>query len=351
MTIMYASEAVARILGISAEEMTEKSFYYCIQENCLPEAIRCLESAKANDSIAYLRFWFRDPRQDEHRDDESLDDANSRLGSSSEEEDGGVELERQDERPTNYQQSAIRPTVEGYRDSETSQGDSSTARTSGNSTDIEGSATNSVFDGLETSRSSTSSLPQLNSPTSQDRSRQDQTPEQVPERNESIELEAVVSCTSDGMVVILRRARPVAPEVLQDSAQPVYANGLFASPWAQEPILPLAQQGMAVARDGRMVPRLVPAAPYPQAGGYAAFPPGHAGPPMDQFMNSIREVAVFAWALTGINGCLETYGRGKPMGESQPPDGFPVWAPDVHEGNVTGAGQASSNRQFPPPPS
>jgi hypothetical protein len=44
-------------------------------------------------------------------------------------------------------------------------------------------------------------------------------------------------------------------------------------------------------------------------------------------MDSIRQVAVFAWSLTGINGSLVQYARGKAAGQSQPPDGFPVWTP------------------------
>src|SRR5437762_3926803 len=77
LTIMYATKAIFDILGISDEEAKGRSFYECIQENCLGEAVRCLESAKANDSIAYLRFWFRDPRQpdpNQHMDDQNSDD-------------------------------------------------------------------------------------------------------------------------------------------------------------------------------------------------------------------------------------------------------------------------------------
>ena len=70
---MYSTNAVADILGVSAEEMHGKSFYECIDENCLPDAIRCLESAKANDSIAYLRFVFRDPRRAEDLDQGQMD--------------------------------------------------------------------------------------------------------------------------------------------------------------------------------------------------------------------------------------------------------------------------------------
>jgi hypothetical protein len=62
--IMYATGGLAEVLGITGEDLRGKSFYYCIHRNCLRDAIRCLENAKANDSIAYLRFWWRDPRED-----------------------------------------------------------------------------------------------------------------------------------------------------------------------------------------------------------------------------------------------------------------------------------------------
>ena len=44
-------------------------------------------------------------------------------------------------------------------------------------------------------------------------------------------------------------------------------------------------------------------------------------------MDSIREIAVFAWALAGINGHIADYstGPGKASGESQPTDGLPLW--------------------------
>src|SRR2546423_5126128 len=65
-TIMFATSGVANILGIRAEQLIGKSFYFCIAENCLSDAVRCLERAKANDSIAYLRFWFRNPLLEGH---------------------------------------------------------------------------------------------------------------------------------------------------------------------------------------------------------------------------------------------------------------------------------------------
>lgn len=88
LSVMYATSAVSSILGISPEQVKHKSFYECIQENCLPEAIRCLESAKANDSIAYLRFWFRDPS----RGDEDTDEDRHDTTTESSDSDGGVSL-------------------------------------------------------------------------------------------------------------------------------------------------------------------------------------------------------------------------------------------------------------------
>lgn len=108
------------------------------------------------------------------------------------------------------------------------------------------------------------------------------------------EIEAVISCTSDGLVVVLRRARPQIPSG-------DYNDGLFAAPWGAEPIQPLQPSRSSVRATG--------------------------GPPTDSFMASIREVAVFAWSLTGINGNIATYGHGTPTGEAVPPTGFPVWDP------------------------
>lgn len=87
LTIMFATDAVASILGLRSDQVHGKSFYECIAENCLLDAIKCLESAKANDSIAYLRFWYRDPRREEDFENEE-DDGDE--GSS--DSDGGAQL-------------------------------------------------------------------------------------------------------------------------------------------------------------------------------------------------------------------------------------------------------------------
>ena len=59
---MYATQAVIAIFGLSVQQLLHKSFYECIQEASLAEAVTSIENAKVNDSMAYLRFWSRDPR-------------------------------------------------------------------------------------------------------------------------------------------------------------------------------------------------------------------------------------------------------------------------------------------------
>src|SRR5215470_7806889 len=93
LTIMYATTGIQRIVGISSENMKGRSFYYCIAENCLEDAVKCLETAKGNDSIAYLRFWFRDPRQDDQAnqftpDAEDTDAGMTDVAMSEDDEDG-----------------------------------------------------------------------------------------------------------------------------------------------------------------------------------------------------------------------------------------------------------------------
>jgi hypothetical protein len=246
-TIMYATSGVTEILGLSPRQLISKSIFYCIQERCLRDAVRCLEGAKSNDSIAYLRFWFRNPLQDDD-----------------------VEM-----------------------------GGNGNTPSSGATTDPFGSM------------------------------------------SPSIELEAVVSCTSDGLVVILRRARAPAPTTttpLPPQPVPVYANGLFAAPWALEPVFsygttsyphdgPISrsvypEQKRTLYRDDTASHMGANAASsshnftYPPQPGIKES--GHSGPPAHNLMDTIRDVAVFAWGIVGINRSLERYKCGTPTGDAQP---------------------------------
>ncbi|KAG0649165.1 Hypoxia-inducible factor 1-alpha [Hyphodiscus hymeniophilus] len=324
LTVMYATDAIQGILGVTAEQFKEKSFYECIQENCLPDAIRCLESAKANDSIAYLRFWYRDPRRAEDFDEEMRE-----ASLSSDSDDGGVELHghmdidaaRVAETSGSAEETAGSST--NYSGHETSGDDapihgstSPQSRPLGNHrtsseesrTDLQQNSANAIFDREHGSRSQSSSL--LVSP--ENRRARPAGRAAAPPPVDPFEIEAVVSCTSDGLVVVMRRARPIIPTAHAQEPVPMYPHGLFAAPWGGNPILP-HQYHPDVNN------------PFVHGFGAPVIPAG--GPPEDDFMNSIREVAVFAWSLTGINGNIASYGHGVPRGESQPPTGLPIWDP------------------------
>ena len=297
LTVMYATSGIEQVIGISGEAMKGKSFYYCIAPNCLEDAVRCLESAKGNDSIAYMRFFFRDPRQadpPEAVSSESEDDIMTDVPGSDEETDGGVEpnglsyFDDPSPRPFSHPSNSMGNSEEPPLNARTDSGDST------NLADTH----QSIFGVRSRTHSSNSSL--LSSPRSEF-------------RDDPIELEAVISCTSDGLVVCLRRARPMLPGTLP-AAQPAQQyNGVFAAPWAINPVFHPALPPMSPYPLGAQHPSMVPATPLQQF--------------QKSFMQSIRDVAVFAWALTGINGSLTDYARGNPVGESQPPRGFPVWNP------------------------
>jgi hypothetical protein len=301
LSIMFATNAVATILGMRPDEIKDKSFYDCIQENCLPDAMRCLESAKANESIAYLRFWFRDPRdpeelddddEDEDEDDEDMGRGSNRDSESMDSESGGVPLNED------------------------------TDMDGGFPFDNPGRAAN----GFE-----------ARGPVPAQPLRPSRTPERSRNRGrepEPLELEAVVSCTSDGLVVVLRKARPpipapvpqplLAPAIPAAPVAPVapvpnYQNGLFAAPWGQNPIQPYVPQEQLYTFRPPLLPQYMPLQESVKAAG---------GPPVDQLMRSIRDVAVFAWALVGINGNLANYGRGVPLDRAQP-DALPIWDPEA----------------------
>ncbi|KIW19567.1 hypothetical protein PV08_00140 [Exophiala spinifera] len=286
-TIMYATSGVSTILGLDPEQIIGKSFYYCVQENCLRDAVKCLESAKANDSIAYLRFWYRNPLQPESRThSEALPD------NESDEDEGGV------------------PLVGSERSgSTTSMADATTPRPTPATVDHQGTGSssvqqlapvvdNGVHRTISNNSTNTGSVgPVVSDDLNSDRRGSSQTPAEDLQTG-PLEIEAVISCTSDGLVVVLRKASPLAPHTLELAEAPHFANGVFASPWAPEPVMPDSVVG---AQDLTTT----------------------------SFMTAIKEVAVFAWSLTGINGSLAQYARGHASGEALPPDGLPVWDPDA----------------------
>ena len=259
--------------------------------------MQCLESAKANDSIAYLRFWFRNPLEDENRSrDASMADAHS---SDDDEDDGGVRIARQEGSPDMCRRSPD-PAGPGadevsttYMAGSEEHHEATSRSSSGISTDLEHTASDTIFDAPihQGSHSSASSVEPAN---------------EAIANADPVEVEAVVSCTSDGLVVVIRRARPLVPQAVGATEPVNYTNGLFASPWALDPVVPAGMPEDAVPK--------------------AAVPPGTESDPAG-FMTAIRDVAVFAWSLAGINGTLTDLSRGQPSGESQPPGGLPIWDP------------------------
>lgn len=295
LTIMYATSGIEHIIGISGEQMKGRSFYYCIGESCLEDAVKCLETAKGNDSIAYLRFLFRDPRQD----DETSEDVSSAEDSTDAEmtDAGASESEAEFQSAVPEQAGGGQGAGSQVNTGQPSSGENIQHGSTG------GSAGSSH---LSTGASTASST------------------------ETSIELEAVVSCTSDGLVVCLRRARPAVPETIQNTVMPPQTaphpyTGYYAAPWGLQPVYqpyaptgfgPMAYPGMPSAYGG---PPPMPPAPM----GYHAA----AGPNEQDFLRAIQECGVFAWDLVGINGSLADVARGEPGGRAAPPDGPTVWAP------------------------
>jgi len=224
LTVMFCTDAIAKVLGINKEYMLGKSFYDLVSQDCLRDAISSIESAKGNDSIAYLRFWCRDPRFPHE-----MEELNDALEDSDIESDGEV-------------------------------------------------------DGLG-ARGLSSLSPNGTRPSF-----------------EPIQLEAVISCTSDGLVVILRKAPALSPNE---------GNQMMAAPWGVNPIRPHTYSPVASSpfQHGPDAPEKQPDAPDKES-----------------FLKSIREVAVFAWALAGINGNIAAYGKGKGRAEAVPP-ALPIYNP------------------------
>ena len=269
---MFATTAVSAVLGVRPDQIQNKSFYECIRENCLTDAVRCLESAKANDSLAYLRFWYRDPRRQEDF--------------------------QEDER--NNQGSDEREAVNDAR----------IACLADSRLDFAPSAWEGL-DGQYTKRSyhsvvhwQTSQQLQANSSRLGDRQLQQQ-------HVLSLELEAVISCTSDGLLVVLRKARPVIPVPHPPLLPFDLETGLFAAPWPQwSTTPPYVPPDASYSFRPPLHPQLLPL-----RDNVAATDRAH----LDQLMKSIRDVAVFAWALVGINENMTADKRGMPATDSQYP--------------------------------
>lgn len=319
LTVMFATNAVSSILGVRPDQVQDKSFYECIAENCLADAIKCLESAKANDSIAYLRFWYRDPRRDEDFEDDEEDDDDD------EEEDDEESEQEQDREMTSGDDESLDGNAHIGNAMEVDANEMCDPKIK---TEASISPELSKVAVLANGDSQESYLPSLSETHAYQTS--EETCQQAPNRARrgdgrrgrsrnpipTFELEAVVSCTSDGLVVVLRKARPPIPSLHPPLLPVDFENGLFAAPWSEHPIRPYYPPEHFYTFRPPLLPQYMPLREHVKTAG---------GPPIDQLMKSIRDVAVFAWALVGINGNIAVYGRGVPGESSQPHDALPVW--------------------------
>ncbi|EGY20826.1 uncharacterized protein VDAG_02350 [Verticillium dahliae VdLs.17] len=282
LTVMFATNAVSTILGVRPDQMRDKSFYECIQENCLPDAIRCLERAKANDSIAYLRFWYRDPRREEDFDEEEDEEEDD------EDEDGRRSInsgdsECGDAQLYSHMDIDVNPSSPKIKlEHEDSHQSMSSISSAFNGVAMESGSSGGVYQTPPSAGSRTGPGRPVPESGRMPRARRRRAP--VP----PLELEAVVS--------FLRAASSPLPGPATHSPRvPTGAQYNFQLPYATQQ--PSQYGGTVKAADG---------------------------PPLDPLMSSIRGVAVLAWALIGIDGNLATYTRGLPQGKAQPPDGIPI---------------------------
>jgi len=248
------------ILDFPPPEAVGMSFFEFISPGCLQDAVEALERAKENDSIAYLRFFARDPRaagvelDDGHgphrRRQRRSRSPRLRRGRSNPGRHTGESTSNQEPEPEGDANgdSIMTSDEEGEEDDGDHSGEG-------------GGEDNGHY------YSSSHSTPRTSLSNS------------IPLTNRGPEVEAVVSCTSDGLVVVLRRARPMIP--FSDPRM-----GFFASPWARLPYHPPNQ----------------------------ALGSGPGGPAPADFMDSIRQVAVFAWCLRGINENMVQFARFEPDG-------------------------------------
>ncbi|KAI0852435.1 hypothetical protein F5Y00DRAFT_226610 [Daldinia vernicosa] len=311
LTVMFATNAVSSILGVRPDQIKDKSFYECIAENCLADAIKCLESAKANDSIAYLRFWYRDPRREEDFEEEDDEDDED-----DEEDDEDIENGHHDElSKDNDEKLDGHVHAENAMDVDFDESYGIKIKTEAgvspelSKADILANGEPRAFTrSYQTSGVACHQIPN-SAMRANRRRRRNRNP--IP----TFELEAVVSCTSDGLVVVLRKARPPIPSLHPPLLPIDFENGLFAAPWSEQPIRPYYPPEHFYTFRPPLLPQYMPLREHVKAAG---------GPPVEQLMKSIRDVAVFAWALVGINGNYAAYSRGVPRESSQPHDELPT---------------------------
>jgi len=268
-SILYATSALNDLLGVELDNSVGTSFYECIQRQCLEGAIQAIEHAKENDSIAYLRFIWRNPGEDPDDRDPTYGEGGD-AAATSRNANGRVQ---QQSTSTGDSARSLR-SLPGYRNN------SHSSHNGGGSSSNGGVAHIALSEGDKSS-----SLDSAPSPCVQ--------PSALP----APVVEVVVSCTSDGLVVVLRKARPIIPSS-GTLGPPI---GQFVSPWST--VVSTSRRRTADEMD---TPADIP-------------DPRLSGPAAADFMESIRQVAVFAWSLRSINEGVLQYARSPEVAEGKQP--------------------------------
>lgn len=265
--ILYSTEAVTDMLGITPDELKGKSFLECIQEGDVMEATDTIERSKENNSIAYLRFHWRDPRTPVRRRRVMRTvGANTNITRGSDDRsqasrDGGNARSsvtpRADVESTARSRNVLSDAqqVDGEHGAESdaysAEGDSDEDDEDSEGEDEDDIEEEEEFDDDEDDNGFHA------------RSR-------PPLLFQNAPVECVISCTSDGLVAVLRRSR--IPELEHQINRTV-----ALAPWARRPVLP-----------------------DPATLGNQQYP-------TETYMETIRQIATFAWNCTEINGTVRQY--------------------------------------------
>jgi hypothetical protein len=121
--------------------------------------------------------------------------------------------------------------------------------------------------------------------------------------DDCLEVECLISASSDGLIVVIRRAPP-----LEGYPPNVRPPGIFASPWSPSPwppfvISPPPPPTLDLTHHppvGELV-ESIPSLPRPAANMVLETAPVEPGPSGQDVMNSIQDVSVFAWSIAMLN--------------------------------------------------
>jgi hypothetical protein len=123
-----------------------------------------------------------------------------------------------------------------------------------------------------------------------------------PNPNDCLEVECLISASSDGLIVVIRRAPP-----LEGHAPNVRPPGIFASPWSPSPWPPFAMVPPPPPTVRTHVPPVgerienIPSFPRPPENTVLETAPVEPGPSGRDVMDSIRDVSVFVWSIARLN--------------------------------------------------